>query len=103
MVSYRCDHCQYGRICGVYCCTLQSRGLSVRVPLFPGSDEEDDEPFPIWKGMSTFEAGESEAPPAGVIIVDPFCDYLGKRCIQILEEAGYAVVQASGSNQRRVP
>lgn len=45
--------------------------------------------------MSAFEAGESEAPPAGVIVVDPFCDYLGKRCIAILEEAGYAVVQAS--------
>lgn len=58
-------------------------------------DEDEDEVFPIWKGMSAFEAGESEAPPAGVIVVDPFCDYLGKRCIGILEEAGYAVVQAS--------
>ncbi|CAM9125023.1 unnamed protein product [Laminaria digitata] len=45
--------------------------------------------------MSAFEAGETEAPPAGVIVVDPFCDYLGKRCIEILEAAGYAVVQAS--------
>lgn len=45
--------------------------------------------------MSAFEAGEMEAPPAGVIVVDPFCDYLGKRCIEILEKAGYAVVQAS--------
>ena len=44
--------------------------------------------------MSAFEAGESDAPSAGVIVVDPFCDYLGKRCIDILEEAGYAVVQA---------
>lgn len=66
------------------------------VPLLPADneDEDSDEPFPIWKGMSAFEAGESEAPPAGVIVVDPFCDYLGKRCIRILEEAGYAVVQA---------
>ncbi|CAN0350744.1 unnamed protein product [Pylaiella littoralis] len=56
-------------------------------------DSDKNEPFPIWKGMSAFEAGESEAPPAGVIVVDPFCDYLGKRCIAILEEAGYAVVQ----------
>eukprot|EP00752_Nemacystus_decipiens_P001229 g1228.t1 len=56
-------------------------------------DEDEDEPFPIWKGMSAFEAGESEAPPAGVIVVDPFCDYLGKRCIRLLEEAGFAVVQ----------
>lgn len=49
--------------------------------------------------MSAFEDAESEAeegpPVAGVIVVDPFCDYLGKRCIDILEEAGYAVVQAS--------
>lgn len=45
--------------------------------------------------MSAFEAGETEAPPAGVIVVDPFCDYLGKRCIEILEAAGYAVVQVS--------
>lgn len=59
-----------------------------------GTEEDEDEPFPIWKGMSAFEAAESEAPPAGVIVVDPFCDYLGKRCIRILEEAGYAVVQA---------
>ncbi|CAM9099654.1 unnamed protein product [Scytosiphon promiscuus] len=42
--------------------------------------------------MLAFEAGESPAPSAGVIVVDPFCDYLGKRCIAILEEAGYAVV-----------
>lgn len=66
------------------------------------SDSEDEEPFPIWKGMSAFEdaetgseAEEGGAPVAGVIVVDPFCDYLGKRCIDILEEAGYAVVQAS--------
>ncbi|CAM9221152.1 unnamed protein product [Ectocarpus sp. 8 AP-2014] len=65
-----------------------------------GSDSEDEEPFPIWKGMSAFEdaetgseAEEGGAPVAGVIVVDPFCDYLGKRCINILEEAGYAVVQ----------
>lgn len=57
--------------------------------------EDEDGLFPIWKGMSAFEAGDSAAPPAGVIVVDPFCDYLGKRCIAILEEAGYAVVQAS--------
>ncbi|CAN0245566.1 unnamed protein product [Ectocarpus fasciculatus] len=38
------------------------------------------------------EEGEGGAPVAGVIVVDPFCDYLGKRCIDILEEAGYAVV-----------
>lgn len=72
------------------------------VPPLPkdNGDEDGDEPFPIWKGMSAFEAGESEAPPAGVIVVDPFCDYLGKRCIRLLEEAGYAVVQASDhSNQ----
>lgn len=61
-------------------------------------DDPDDEPFPVWKGMSAFEAGECEAPPAGVIVVDPFCDYLGKRCIEILEEAGYAVVQARLAN-----
>lgn len=58
-------------------------------------DGDEDDLVPIWKGMSSFEAGKSEAPPAGVVIVDPFCDYLGKRCIQVLEEAGYAVVQAS--------
>lgn len=45
--------------------------------------------------MSAFEEGESEAPAAGVIVVDGFCDYLGKKCVHILEEAGYAVVQAS--------
>lgn len=56
-------------------------------------DEGEDEPFPIWKGVSAFEAGDSEAPQAGVIVVDPFCDYLGKRCIDVLEGAGYAVVQ----------
>ncbi|CAN0546901.1 unnamed protein product, partial [Ectocarpus sp. 12 AP-2014] len=39
------------------------------------------------------EAEDGGAPVAGVIVVDPFCDYLGKRCINILEEAGYAVVQ----------
>lgn len=63
--------------------------------LLATDDEPDDDQYPIWKGMSAFEAGECEAPPAGVIVVDPFCDYLGKRCIEILEEAGYAVVQAS--------
>lgn len=47
----------------------------------------------MWSGMSAFEEGEAETPPAGVIIVDPFCDYLGRRCQKILEEAGYAVVQ----------
>lgn len=72
----------------------------MNVSLLPADngDEDGDEPFPIWKGMSAFEAGESEAPPAGVIVVDPFCDYLGKRCIRILEEAGYAVVQASAQS-----
>lgn len=71
-------------------------GSTACVPLLPADNESEDgdEPFPIWKGMSAFEAGESEPPPAGVIVVDPFCDYLGKRCIKILEEAGYAVVQA---------
>lgn len=59
-------------------------------PAFPG-----DEPCPIWRGMSAFEDGEIDAPAAGVIMVDPFCDYLGKRCIKILEDAGFAVVQAS--------
>lgn len=62
--------------------------------------EEGDEPFPIWKGMSAFEAGESEAPPAGVIVVDPFCDYLGKRCIKLLEQAGYAIVQARAQSSQ---
>lgn len=57
-------------------------------------EEQDEGPFPVWKGMSAFEAGEADPPSAGVIVVDPFCDYLGKRCIDILEGAGYAVVQA---------
>lgn len=76
--------------------------IRVNLPLFLAGDEgeEEDEPFPIWKGMSAFEAGEAEAPPAGVIVVDPFCDYLGKRCITILEEAGYAVVQASKKTRK---
>lgn len=68
------------------------------IPTAGDEGEGVDEPFPIWKGMSAFEAGETEAPPAGVIVVDPFCDYLGKRCIDILEAAGYAVVQASGGS-----
>ncbi|CAM9664089.1 unnamed protein product, partial [Choristocarpus tenellus] len=32
-------------------------------------------------------------PAAGVVIVDPFCEYLGKRATRMLEEAGYAVMQ----------
>lgn len=60
-------------------------------------EEDDDEPFPMWDGVIAFEDGEADAPPAGVIVVDGFCDYLGKRCAQVLEEAGYAVVQANST------
>lgn len=59
-------------------------------------DDNDGDPFPIWEGMGAFQAGEMEAPPPwGVIIVDGFCDYLGRRCARLLKEAGYAVVEVS--------
>lgn len=45
--------------------------------------------------MTAFEEGQAEAPAAGVIIVDPFCDYLGIKCEKRLTDAGYAVVKAS--------
>ncbi|CAM9721217.1 unnamed protein product [Discosporangium mesarthrocarpum] len=80
-------------------------------------DEEDakDEPYPIWRGMGAYEEGEMDVvPPAGVVVVDPFCDYLGKAAVNMVEEAGYAAVQTvsehlidtiddSGLNIFRVP